>query len=320
MSDVLRIGILGTADIAQRMLIPAIRSLPQRFSLVGIATRKLDIDDRKKIVATELVEGYESLLDTGLDAIYIPLPNALHYRWIKKSLEQNIHVLVEKSMACSYQEVLELNNLAKSKNLILIENFQFQFHSQWLFIKNFVNEGGIGTVRSVQSSFGFPPFKQKNNIRYSRALGGGALLDAGAYPIKIAQLLLGAELAVKGSNITHSTELEVDIAGSAFLVCEQTDISVFLSWGFDNFYQNKIIVWGSEGILTASRIFTAGPGIKARVKIETNDGTDTKIFEDNHFINMLNNFHSLIDSGSNSNLDYDANINQAKLLEEIRGR
>ena len=105
-----------------------------------------------------------------------------------------MHVLVEKSLACEYAQVVELNDLAKKKGLALIENFQFRFHSQLQYIKNIVGSGKIGELRCIKSAFGFPPFQEKNNIRYQKELGGGALLDAGAYPIKISQIFMGYDI------------------------------------------------------------------------------------------------------------------------------
>ena len=198
----IRIGVLGAANIALRSVIPAIKTLPERYELVGIgsrnASKKQDIDQQKLIV------GYDNLLDNfSLDAVYIPLPNSLHFEWVKKALEREIHVLVEKSLGCSYEEVVELNDLARQKNLVLVENFQFRFHSQLKYILDVVNEGKLGELRIVRSAFCFPPFPDKENIRYKVELGGGALLDAGAYPVKISQLLLGNDLEVTSAVLNN---------------------------------------------------------------------------------------------------------------------
>ena len=66
-----------------------------------------------------------------IDAIYIPLPNSLHAEWVELALSRNLHVLVEKPLACTYKEVVKLNSIASKKNLVLLENFQFRFHRQF---------------------------------------------------------------------------------------------------------------------------------------------------------------------------------------------
>ena len=189
--NLIRIGIIGCADIAKRHIIPAILNLNNKYIISGIASRAESkaSDFSSKFKIPHYV-GYQSLINKkDLDAIYIPLPNSMHFEWVEKSLLKGLHVLVEKSMACNFKDVKYLNDLAKKKNLILIENFQFRFHRQINTITNLINNQFIGELRCLKSYFGFPPFKNKNNIRYKAQLGGGALLDAGSYPIKISQVL-----------------------------------------------------------------------------------------------------------------------------------
>ena len=80
--------------------------------------------------------------------------------------------------------------LAEVKDLALLENFQFQFHSQFAYLRDFIQSEEFGELRAFRASFGFPPFPDSTNIRYDKSLGGGALLDAGAYMTKVSQLCL----------------------------------------------------------------------------------------------------------------------------------
>ena len=148
------------ASIALRSVIPAISSLPNHFRLAGISSR-----DRSKAVLTsssyvcKAYDSYENLLtDPSIDAIYIPLPNALHYPFVKMALENGKHVLVEKSLGCTLDEVDKMVEVAKASNLVLFENFQFRFHSQLSTILQIINDGAIGDLRSMRVAFGFPPF------------------------------------------------------------------------------------------------------------------------------------------------------------------
>ena len=168
------IGILGIASIAKRSLIPAIEELPTYFNLIGVASRdKNNASGIAKILNKETFVGYESILHyPKLDALYIPLPNSLHYKWVNEALDRDINVLVEKSLACNLEEVLFLNKKAKSQNLVLIENFQFRFHKQLQMIQDLVNSGEIGELRSLHISFGFPPFEDTSNIRYKKNSAG----------------------------------------------------------------------------------------------------------------------------------------------------
>lgn len=318
MNKLIKIGIIGCANIALRFLIPAIKNNPN-FELAGIASRSI-IKAKSYAASFDTIyyDSYEDLISSDLDAVYIPLPNGIHYDWIKKSLNNNLHVLVEKSLACSFEEVKELNSLAKAKDLVLMENFQFRFHNQLKHIKDIINSGAIGDIRLFRSCFGFPPFEDKNNIRYKKEIGGGALLDAGAYTIKASQIFLGQDLVVQTANINTPKNYSVDISGSATLKQNTGNVIAQIAYGFDHFYQNNIEFWGSKGKLSANRIFTAGPGVKAEVKLEQAN-IDNKVvyFEDNHFDKMLNFYSELINTGKNLELEYSQNENQARLINDI---
>ena len=319
MSRTTRIGVLGCANIAERFILPAIQQ-SDFFELAGVASRsKSKADLFSNTFNTRAFYSYDSLLEEDLDAIYIPLPNSMHYEWIKKALNKKLHVLVEKSMACNLDQVKEINQLARSKNLTLLENFQFRFHSQLKFIQSQIHEGLIGEIKLLRSSFGFPPFKDKNNIRYQEALGGGALLDAGAYTIKIAQVFLGQEVHIDSANLIKPNKEEVDISGSGFIKQKNGNLTAQIAFGFDHFYQNNLEIWGSEGKLTANRIFTAGPGVEAKVILENKDvAEDIKLLEDNHFLNMLQHFSELINTSNGLEKEYSQNVNQARLIQELK--
>ena len=323
MTRKINIGVLGCANIAERFMIPAIISLNQHFNLIGIASRNLEKAAQFAEKANaKSYNSYEELIDDPLvDAVYIPLPNALHAQWIEIALGLGLHVLVEKSMACSYEEVRELNKIAKARSLVLLENFQFRFHTQLAFIKKILHEGTIGELRCMRSSFGFPPFPNENNIRYQKELGGGALLDVGAYPIKLSQIFLGENIDVKEANLYFDENKGVDIWGGAYL--KQRDGVLFseIAFGFDNFYQCNLELWGSKGKIYTNRIFTASPEHEPIIELETMAGKEMiKLPVDYHFKNMLMHFYDLIISKKGIKNEYLQNVNQARLIEELKNK
>ena len=316
----INIGILGCASIAEKYLISALQEL-EEFNIVGIASRsELKANQFSKKFNLKPFYSYESLLNIkDLDAVYIPLPNSLHYEWIKKALNKNLHILVEKSMACNYNEVVELNDIALKNNLVLLENFQFRFHSQLGFIKNLVDSGKIGELRNIRSSFGFPPFSDNNNIRYKEKLGGGALLDAGAYPLKITQIFLGSDIYVDASSLEYPKDKEVDIWGSAYIKQNHGNVTSQIAFGFDNYYQNNIELWGSKGKIYTNRIFTAAPDFEPTIEIETVDGKEIVTLKaENHFKNILKFFFQQVDKKIIDKNEYIQNVKQAKLIYEVK--
>ncbi len=313
----IKIGVLGAANIALSSVIPELESLNNNFQFVGIASRNpewVNFDGR-------VFEGYESILDNKvLDAVYIPLPNSLHYEWVKKSIQKGLHVLVEKSLACEVEEVFELNESARKSNLVLLENFQFRFHSQLSRILKILEGGEIGDLRIIRSTFCFPPFPDKTNIRYNSALGGGALFDAGAYPVKLSQILMGNNIEVSSSVLNRNEEFDVDIWGGAFLKQKEGKLFSQIAFGFDNYYQCNLEIVGSKGKIYTNRIFTAKSAFQPVLQLETNqDGLrEIKFEEDNHFRNVLRYFYDLIVGTIDKNQEYLDNINQSRLLKEIK--
>jgi predicted dehydrogenase len=317
----IKIGVLGAANIAERSVIPAIKEVKKIFELIGIASKTPGKAQRfADKFNTNAYTDYQSLIDVkALEAVYIPLPNGIHYEWIKKALQNNKHVLVEKSLACTLMQVEELNHLAKEKNCVLLENFQFRYHSQLQYIKNLLNSGTIGELRVIRSSFGFPPFQDKHNIRYSKELGGGALLDAGSYSLKVVQELVDDYVYVDSASLFMEGEKKVDMWGSAYLKIKKSNLAAQIAFGFDNFYQCNVELWGSKGHIKANRIFTAPPGLNPEIEICSAQANKTILLQaDNHFNNMLKYFSELIHSEHGRNREYEQNINQARLVSEVR--
>ena len=316
----LNIGILGCANIAKRSLIPTILNLKEYFNLVGVSSRDMaTAENCAGLFQTTAFEGYQSLIDNdGLDAVYIPLPNSLHAEWIEKALSRNLHVLVEKSLACDYETAVRLNELAEKKELVLVENFQFRFHSQLTKIKEIVASGKIGDLRCFKSSFGFSGLPE-NDIRYQKELGGGALLDTGAYPLKIVQIFLGLDIEVVAANLNFLPDKEVDIWGGAYVKQKNGNLFGELAFGFNHFYQCNVEIWGSKGKIYTNRIFTSPPEYEPVIELETADGKEIlKLSADNHFENMLKHFYKLTQNDGDRKAEYVQNINQARLINELR--
>jgi predicted dehydrogenase len=314
----LKIGILGYASIAKKAIIPAIIE-SANFKLHGVASRnRKNENEITKELECYFYNDYESIVkDATIDALYIPLPNSLHFEWAKKALSHGKHLLVEKSLSCTLEEVEVLNKLAENRDLALVENFQFRMHPQLETIKEILISRQIGEIRAVKSSFGFPAFSDENNIRYQKKLGGGALLDAGAYPIKLAQELFGLDLEVTAAALNNEGS-EVDIWGAGMLQDKSSSNFMQFSFGFDQFYQCSLEVWGSQGKLFTNRIFTAPPGYQPTILIENREGLKTLHLDSaNHYVSMLDYFYRCSQNKGLRIVEYMDNINQARLIKDF---
>ncbi len=312
----IRIGVMGAANIAQKSVIPAIQATPG-FELVAIASRTLEkAMPLAQRFNCEAIEGYDTLLNrSDIDAIYMPLPTGIHLEWVLKTLDAGKHVLVEKSLAMNYAEAQQMIAKAEEKQLVLMENFMFWFHSQHGVVQNLMEQGEIGELRQFRAQFGFPKLAA-TNFRYVKADGGGAILDTAAYTVKGAQMYLGFDLEVAGAQISIDPKTGVDLFGCATLVNKQ-GVSAQLSWGFDNYYQNNYEVWGNKGKITAERAFSPQPTFTPKLVLEQQDfRREYTVPADNHFIKILGQFHKNISEGTYQSALQEIG-NQSKLLTQI---
>ena len=317
MGKEINIGILGCADIARRSVIPNMIS-SGKYNIVAHASRTADKAIKfSQLFGGEAIVGYDVLLNReNIDSVYIPLPTGLHYKWIIKALNNGKHVFSEKSITTNYLETKEIIDLAREKDLCVFENFMFVYHSQYDFVKQKISDGEIGEIKLLRSSFGFPLFSQDNNIRYKDDLGGGALLDAGAYTLMAAQFILGKNQNPIASSLEKCGQ-DVDFQGSVMLKNPDGIVSQ-LAFGFDNYYQNNIELWGNKGKMVIDRAFTAGPGFGPKVIIEKqNDRKEYILPADNHFQKILKAFSDSVSSGKYDS-QYEQILNQSYLLTAVR--
>ena len=312
----MRLGILGTADIAFRRFLPALRKCPE-IEYAGVASRT---PEKGKPFADSfggiVYPSYDALLADGtIDAVYVPLPPALHYEWGKKALEAGKHLLMEKPFTTSLSETEALLRLAKEKNLAVQENYMFLYHRQLAKVKELIADGTLGEIRLYRMSFGFPK-RAETDFRYNKALGGGALLDCGGYPVRLALELLGDTARVVQASLTQPEGYEVDLYGSAVFQNDAGQCAQ-ISFGMDNAYQCQLEVWGSEATLIAPRIFTAGAGFAPTLVLKSSRDEQTlTLEEDDQFLRSIEVFVAAI--GGQKQNSYRMIRLQAEEIEKIQ--
>jgi predicted dehydrogenase len=204
---------------------------------------------------------YEALLaDDAVDAIYLPLPNSLHAQWALACARHGKHVLCEKPLAMSLAEVRQMFDAARAHGVVLLEAYPWWFQPQTAALLDLLQGGAIGSVRAVQTSFGFTLTDSAGkNIRSMPDLGGGALMDAGCYGLSLIRLVIGrAPRRVQASWRLGPTG--VDIATSATLQFEDGAIAQ-LHCAMDLALHRHATIVGSDGIITTEYLnHTAEPG------------------------------------------------------------
>jgi len=288
----MKLGILGTADIAFRRFLPALEK-NREISYHGVASRT---PEKGKVFSDRfgglVYPSYDALLsDDEIDAVYVPLPPALHYEWGKKVLESGKHLFMEKPFTTDAEKTRELISLAQEKDLAIHENYMFVYHRQLQVIREMLSKGELGELRLIRATFGFPK-RAETDFRYSRSLGGGALLDCGGYPTRLVQELLGLSTTVLQAQLSSREGYEVDLYGNVVLQngdgqCAQ------IAFGMDNAYRCELEIWGSRATLIASRIFTAGAGVVPTAILRSStDETKLEFPEDDQFLHSIEHFYN----------------------------
>lgn len=338
----IRIGIICPSEIAFRRFLPSLQKAKDDFEFAGVAIASPkewfgdltqvsneaieEQQNRERAKAQTFIdqyggkiyEGYQTIIESDdVDAMYIPLPPALHYNWAKMALENNKHVFVEKPSTTCLADTDALISLASSKGLALHENYMFVYHKQLEQLQQVVVSGEIGDVRLYRISFGFP-LRQLNDFRYNKALGGGALLDAGGYCMKYANYLLGGAAKVVTAQANNIDGFEVEMYGSATMVNDKGGIAQ-LAFGMDNDYKCEIEIWGSKATIVSNRILTAPAGFVPTYTIKKNQDFETReLSADDAFLKSIIKFKECVYDEVVRKNEYQLLHVQENLVEEFK--
>jgi predicted dehydrogenase len=218
MSNKLRWGVLSTAAIGLRKVIPAMQQ-GQYSSVVAIASRDLrKARDAATVLGIPTAYGsYEELLaDPNIDAIYNPLPNQLHVPWTIKAAEAGKHVLCEKPVSLTKAEAESLLAVRERTAVKIGEAFMIRSSPQWLRLRELLNQGRVGELRSIVGLFSY--FNtDAGNIRNQAECGGGALLDIGCYLIHASRYGFAQEPTRVVAKIDRDPQMHTDRLTSAIL-------------------------------------------------------------------------------------------------------
>jgi D-xylose 1-dehydrogenase (NADP+, D-xylono-1,5-lactone-forming) len=242
-----RWGVLSTAGIG-RLVIEAARTA-DHAEFVAVASRDAG---RARAFADELgleasFGSYEELLASGeVDAVYVPLPVALHTEWTVKALEAGKHVLCEKPLATGAADAARCFAAAEAAGRRCVEGLMYRHHPQTALARRLVADGAIGRLADVRAalSVGVPP----DDIRRSVKLGGGALGDLGCYCVSAIRLFAGEPERVWAAQVRDG-DAGVDLRLAATLQLP-ADVLAQFDVGLDLTRRDQLELVGTEGRLT----------------------------------------------------------------------
>lgn len=264
----IRWAVLGWARIARKEVIPAIRRTGNS-EFYALASRNKDHLNqcRTEYGCEKLYDNYlDALKDPSVDAVYIPLPNSMHKEWAIAAARHGKHVLCEKPLALTSGECQEMIEAAKAGNVLLMEAFMYRYTDRIARVRELLDQGVIGPVKSISSSFRFN-LDRANTIKVQRELGGGALYDVGCYPVNFVNMVTGSEpVSVAAESILENG---VDIIFSGVLKYAEGVVAT-VSGGFNSFRRVYSEIVGTQGILEVPDTFMGNAG---SIRLITAEGT-----------------------------------------------
>jgi xylose dehydrogenase (NAD/NADP) len=249
MNNKLRWGVIGSAGIAKRAVIPGIQQ-SETGVIAAIASR-----DEEKARATadsfnipKAYGSYEALLaDEEIEAVYIPLPNHLHMEWTIKAAEAGKHVLCEKPIALTAEEAEKMAEACEKAGVQLAEAFMYRYNPRFERIQEIIRSGEIGAIRGIHGTFTFNNAGDTNNVRYKQYMGGGSIYDIGCYPISAARMILGQEPEAATVHAFLSPEHDyVDMMASG-LIEFPGNVALTFDCAMWAFPRNTLEILGSDG-------------------------------------------------------------------------
>lgn len=255
----LRWGVLGASSrIFTKALAPAIEAAAGH-SLVAQARRDVDGDDAP----------YARLLERDdVDAVYIPLPNALHVPWILRSVEAGKHVLCEKPLTMSADDTDAVFDAADAAGVTVLEAYMWPHHPRAREILTRA-AADLGTLRSGHCSFTFPLDRPEDHRLDER--GGGALFDVGIYCLAPFMLMADSEpVSVSASAVRNDSGVDVTTTG---LVDWGDGFTTTFHVSFEEPHRRTMWVAGTDGVLTVDGWHSPGPIEPSVLEIHRNDDT-----------------------------------------------
>jgi len=242
-----RWGILSTGFIAN--LFAEGLAVLDDAALVSVGSRSQDSADAfgKKWNVPHRHASYEALAsDPDVEVIYVGTPHPYHYENTLTCLNAGKHVLVEKPFTMNARQARELIDLAQKKGLFLMEAMWTRYLPAMVQVRKWIADGEIGNVELVRAHFSFMAEFNPESRLFAPELGGGALLDAGVYPISFAHMVLGTPKTIASTATLGKTGTD---DRSAYLFGYDGGKTALLSSGVQLAVPVEADIFGTKGYI-----------------------------------------------------------------------
>ena len=304
-------GLISTARINRAVINPLRESA--RNELVAVASRSKEKaqDYASEWDIPQAYGSYQAMLDDPeIDVVYNSLPNSLHTEWTVKALKAGKHVLCEKPLATTLEEVDEMQVAAKATGNHLAEAFMYRHHPQTIKVKELVDSGILGEVRLVIGDFTFS-IKSEEDVRLNPDLGGGSIWDIGCYPISYTRYIMGEEpQEVFGWQMSGNSGVDEVFTGQMRFA---GDVFAQFDSGFRSPYRSRIEIVGSEASMVIPQPFN--PGLEVEIQIDRDGEIESiPMPRKELYIGEVEDMADVILNGSSPRVSMEDSRNNIKLI------
>lgn len=268
MTKVVTWGVLGASNFALKTMAPAIHAA-RRSRFAALATRDPARAAPFKAFAPDIAvhDSYDALLaDPAIDAVYIPLPNALHVLWTERAVAAGKAVLCEKPIGMTAADLDRLCALRDAGGRFVAEAWMPAHHPQWARVRQMLAEGALGRLHTVTGVFTYG-LSDPANVRNDADLGGGALRDVGVYPIGAFRFATGLEPEITGADAVWENGVDT----STWVQARAGDVRFSFHVSMRTTRRQEMVFEGDEGWLSVSAPFNPGPYAEAALHLRLSD-------------------------------------------------
>ena len=322
-----RWGVLGCSGIGKSRTIPGLLAC-ENAELYAIAGRN---EEKLKAYAEpfapkKLYTDYQALLDDeNVDAVYLPLPNGIHMEWVKKAAAAGKHILCEKPMALTEDQVREMFAAAKEHGVLLEEAYAYRHAQLVQKVKEIVDSGAIGRIRYLESKHSTFD-TNRSGIRYQKGNGGGAVYDVTCYNVSLASYLFGKDPEDMSVYCGFDKETGVDVSDAVMLRYEE-GVTAMLYAGLDAYRRGCYSILGETGRIDVDHKFNSSGVCHIRVSTgarpqgaEYVDETTTEytIWVDDNYKKEIELFSDAVLNGSALTVSEEESLRTARVCDAIR--
>ena len=307
-------GIVSTADI-NRKVIPGAKESP-KVDLLAVASRT---QERADAYAGEwgiprAYGSYDAMLaDPDIEAVYISLPNTLHTEWSIRAAEAGKHVLCEKPFTRHPDEVTEAWDAADRAGRLLSEAFMYRHNPQTKKAKALVDEGAIGELRLIRSTFSYSLY-DLDNIRLRTDVEGGSLMDVGCYNVSWSRLIAGEPERVWGEACYGPSGTDWIFTGTMRF---PNDVIAVFDCGTALTNRDEVEIVGSEGSLFLDDPYHCNTPV---IEVRRSDGAERiELEREDSYRLELENVGDALRGEAELLLGRDDAMGQARALEALHG-